>query len=113
MSADCLFCKIARGEIPAKLVASDDRFVAFNDIDPKAPTHILVIPRAHIASLDGTEDTTLLGGLLGFVRRVARDAGVAETGYRTVLNTNRHGGQAVAHLHAHILGGRQMGWPPG
>jgi len=113
MSADCLFCKIARGDIPAKLVAGDERFVAFRDIDPKAPTHILVIPRAHVASLDAADDPDLLGGLLTFVRQVARDAGVAEAGYRTVLNTNRHGGQAVAHLHAHILGGRQMGWPPG
>jgi len=113
MSADCIFCRIASGELPSREVAQDERFFAFHDIDPKAPTHILVIPRAHVASLDAAMDEALLGGLLAFVRKVARDVGVAELGYRTVLNTNRHGGQAVAHLHAHILGGRQMTWPPG
>jgi histidine triad (HIT) family protein len=111
--SECIFCKIAAGEIPAKTIASDDRFVAFHDIDPKAPVHVLVIPRAHVASLDAAEDAALLGGLLAFVRRIARDLGVADRGYRTVLNTNRDGGQAVDHLHAHILGGRQMTWPPG
>jgi histidine triad (HIT) family protein len=111
--SDCIFCKIAAGEIPAKTIASDDRFVAFHDIDPKAPVHVLVIPRAHVASLDAADDPAMLGGLLAFVRQTARDLGVAEQGYRTVLNTNRHGGQAVDHLHAHILGGRQMTWPPG
>jgi histidine triad (HIT) family protein len=111
--SDCIFCRIAAGEIPAKTIASDDRFVAFHDIDPKAPVHVLVIPRAHVASLDAADDPAMLGALLTFVRQTARDLGVAEQGYRTVLNTNRHGGQAVAHLHAHILGGRQMGWPPG
>jgi histidine triad (HIT) family protein len=111
--SDCIFCRIAAGEIPAKTIASDDRFVAFHDIDPKAPVHVLVIPRVHVASLDAADDPAMLGGLLAFVRTTARDLGVAEQGYRTVLNTNRHGGQAVDHLHAHILGGRQMGWPPG
>jgi histidine triad (HIT) family protein len=111
--SDCIFCRIAAGEIPAKTIASDDRFVAFHDIDPKAPVHVLVIPRAHVASLDAADDPAMLGGLLTFVRQTARDLGVADDGYRTVLNTNRHGGQAVAHLHAHILGGRQMAWPPG
>jgi histidine triad (HIT) family protein len=113
MSADCLFCKIARGEIPARLVSQDDRYLAFRDIDPKAPTHVLVIPRGHVSSLDATDDVALLGGLLAFARRVARDLGVAESGYRAVINTNRDGGQSVAHLHAHILGGRRMTWPPG
>ncbi len=111
--SDCLFCKIAAGEIPARVVAQDDRFFAFHDIDPKAPTHILVIPRKHVASLDAADDPHMLGGLLAFVRQTARDAGVAEAGYRTVINTHDHGGQAVAHLHAHILGGRRMTWPPG
>jgi histidine triad (HIT) family protein len=113
MNADCLFCQIARGEIPARLVLQDDRYLAFQDIDPKAPTHVLVIPRGHVSSLDATDDVALLGGLLAFARRVARDRGVAESGYRTVINTNRDGGQSVAHLHAHILGGRRMTWPPG
>jgi histidine triad (HIT) family protein len=111
--SDCLFCKIAAGTIPARIVRSDDRFVAFHDIDPKAPTHILVIPRAHVASLDAASDPAMLGGLLLFARDVAREAAVAESGYRLVLNTNREGGQAVDHLHAHVLGGRQMTWPPG
>jgi histidine triad (HIT) family protein len=113
MSADCLFCRIARGEIPSRAVASDERFLAFHDIDPKAPTHVLVIPRGHVSSLDAADDPALLGGLLAFVRQVAREVGVAESGYRTVINTNKDGGQAVAHLHAHILGGRRMTWPPG
>jgi len=111
--SDCIFCRIVAGTIPAKVVRSDDRYLAFQDIDPKAPTHILVIPRQHVASLDATEDADLLGGLLACAREVAREAGVAETGYRTVINTHRHGGQAVDHLHAHVMGGRQMTWPPG
>lgn len=111
--SDCVFCRIVGGEIPAKVVRRDDRYLAFHDIDPKAPTHILVIPHAHVASLDAADDPAMLGGLLAFARAVARDAGVADAGYRTVINTNRDGGQAVDHLHAHILGGRQMTWPPG
>jgi histidine triad (HIT) family protein len=110
---DCLFCKIAQGQIPSRTVSGDDRFLAFHDIDPKAPTHVLVIPRRHVVSLDDADDPELLGGLLAYVRRVARDLGVAESGYRTVLNTRRDGGQSVDHLHAHILGGRRMTWPPG
>jgi histidine triad (HIT) family protein len=113
MSADCLFCKIARGQIPSRSVAHDDRYLAFHDVDPKAPTHVLVIPRQHVTSLDAADDEALLGGLLAFARRVARELGVAESGYRTVINTNRDGGQSVDHLHAHILGGRTMRWPPG
>jgi histidine triad (HIT) family protein len=111
--SDCIFCKIAAGEIPAKAIASDDQFVAFHDIDPKAPVHALVIPRTHVASLDAATDAAMLGALLAFVREVARSLGVAEAGYRTVINTHANGGQAVAHLHAHILGGRRMTWPPG
>ena len=111
--SDCLFCRIAAGEIPAQLVAQDDQFVAFHDIAPQAPTHILVIPRQHVASLDAAEDAAMLGNLLALVRKIARDEGVAEAGYRTVINTHANAGQAVAHLHAHILGGRKMTWPPG
>jgi histidine triad (HIT) family protein len=110
---DCLFCRIAAGEIPARQVRSDERFIAFHDIDPKAPTHILVIPRAHVRSLHEAEDAELLGGLLLFARSVADQEGVADTGYRVVLNTNADGGQSVFHLHAHVLGGRAMAWPPG
>lgn len=111
--SDCIFCRIVAGTIPANVARSDDRFLAFHDIDPQAPTHILVIPRQHVASLDAADDADLLGGLLAFAREVAREAGVAEAGYRTVINTHRHGGQAVDHLHVHVLGGRQMTWPPG
>jgi histidine triad (HIT) family protein len=113
MSDDCLFCKIAAGRIPSRQVATNEQFFAFHDVDPKAPTHVLVIPRRHVASLDAAEDRALLGALLAFVRQVARDLGIAETGYRTVINTNRDGGQSVDHLHAHVLGGRRMTWPPG
>jgi histidine triad (HIT) family protein len=108
----CIFCRIVAGTIPAQTVAADDRFLAFRDIEPVAPTHVLVIPRTHVASLDAASDEQL-AGLLAFVRQVARETGVAESGYRTVINTHRDGGQAVDHLHAHILGARRMTWPPG
>jgi histidine triad (HIT) family protein len=111
--ADCLFCKIAAGELAAKLVAQDERFVAFRDVNPQAPTHILVIPRTHVATLNDVQDGDLLGGLLAFAREVARAEGLAERGYRVVINTNAEAGQTVFHLHAHILGGRAMRWPPG
>jgi histidine triad (HIT) family protein len=110
--AGCLFCKIARGEIPAGIVRQDDRFVAFRDVHPQAPVHVLVIPRAHVASLNDAGEA-VLGSLLGFAREVAKGEGLAEPGYRVVLNTNTHGGQTVFHLHAHVLGGRAMHWPPG
>lgn len=111
--ADCLFCRIVAGEIPATVVAQDERFVAFRDIDPQAPVHVLVIPRDHVASLDAAEDGAMLGGLLLFARQIARAEGVHGDGYRVVLNTNARAGQAVFHLHAHVLGGRDLGWPPG
>jgi histidine triad (HIT) family protein len=111
--ADCLFCKIAGGEVPAKIVAQDQRFVAFRDVNPQAPTHILVIPRTHVASLNDVGDGELLGGMLAYAREVARAEGLAERGYRVVINTNAEAGQTVFHLHAHVLGGRAMHWPPG
>jgi histidine triad (HIT) family protein len=111
--ADCIFCKVAAGEIPAKLVKRSDRLVAFQDINPQAPTHLLVIPTRHVASLNETTDAALLGELLLFSRDLAREVGIAERGYRVVFNTNDHGGQTVHHLHAHVLGGRAMRWPPG
>lgn len=111
--SDCLFCKIAAGEIPAQIVKKTDRFIAFRDIDPRAPTHVLVIPTHHIASLNDTKDSQLLGGLLAFAREIAQEAGIAARGYRIVFNTNPDGGQTVFHLHAHVLGGRAMNWPPG
>ena len=111
--ASCLFCKIARGEIPAQIVKQDDRYLAFRDINPQAPTHVLVIPRAHVASLNEAKDTALLGGLMRFAQGIAAAEGLAEQGYRVVTNTNADGGQTVFHLHAHVLGGRPMRWPPG
>jgi histidine triad (HIT) family protein len=111
--ADCLFCKIAAGEIPATKVVEDDRFFAFRDINPEAPTHVLAIPKVHVASLNEADDPELLGTLLLFARDVARAEGLGERGYRVVLNTNADGGQTVFHIHAHILGGRAMRWPPG
>lgn len=113
MPSDCLFCRIARQEIPATLVAEDEHCVAFRDISPQAPTHVLVVPREHVPSLDAATDPTLVGRVLLMAARVARDEGIADRGYRTVLNTNAESGQTVFHLHAHVLGGRRMLWPPG
>jgi histidine triad (HIT) family protein len=111
--ADCLFCKVAKGDIPATVVKRADGLIAFKDINPQAPTHLLVIPTEHVATLDATRGSDLLGRLLAFARDVAREAGLAERGYRVVLNTNAEGGQTVFHLHLHVLGGRAMRWPPG
>jgi len=113
MSADCLFCRIVRGEIPAKLVAESDDCVAFRDVDPKAPTHLLVIPRAHVASLNDATDEALLGKVMRFAADVARQEGIADSGWRTVVNTGPDAQQSVFHLHVHVMGGRKFHWPPG
>ncbi len=110
---DCIFCKVAAGEIPAQIVGRTEDMVAFRDINPQAPTHLLVIPTRHVASLNEAEDEWLLGALLAFARDAARGAGLADRGYRVVVNTNADAGQTVFHLHAHVLGGRGMRWPPG
>ena len=110
---ECIFCKVAAGEIRAQVVRRGDGMLAFRDVSPQAPTHVLVIPTHHVASLNEVTDEGLLGRLLGFARDVAREVGVAERGYRVVINTNPHGGQTVFHLHLHLLGGRPMEWPPG
>ncbi len=112
---DCLFCRIARGELAADIVLETDDVVVFRDINPQAPTHLLVIPRKHIPSLEeaGDEDGALLGKVYLAARDAARKEGIAHDGYRTVLNTGRNGGQVVFHLHVHLLGGRALGWPPG
>jgi histidine triad (HIT) family protein len=112
-SPDCLFCKIVDGAIPADIVGENDRFLAFRDIAPQAPVHFLVIPREHVKSLDRMEDESLVGGMMLFARDMARQEGVAENGFRVVLNTNNDGGQTVHHIHAHVLGGRGLSWPPG
>ncbi len=113
--ADCIFCKIARGEMNADIVLENDDVVVFRDINPQAPTHLLVIPRKHIPSLEDAadEDGELLGKVYLAARDAARKEGIAHEGYRTVLNTGANGGQVVFHLHVHLLGGRAMGWPPG
>jgi len=113
LAPDCLFCKVASGQIPATVVQRADGMVAFKDINPQAPVHLLVIPAAHVASLNDARDRDVLGSLLGFARDVARAQGLAERGYRVVVNTNADGGQTVFHLHLHLLGGRPMTWPPG
>ena len=115
MSNDCLFCRIAGGEVPAHIVYQDDRLVAFNDINPQAPTHILVIPRTHIATLnDVTEaDDGVVGEMVRRAALIAQDLGHAKNGYRTLLNCNADAGQTVFHIHLHLLAGRQMQWPPG
>lgn len=108
-----MFCRIVRGEIPATVVASTTDALAIRDIDPKAPVHVLVLPREHVGSLNDAADPALVGRLVALGRDVARSLGVADTGYRLVINTNEHGGQTVNHLHLHVLGGRPMRWPPG
>lgn len=109
----CLFCRIVRGEIPATLVAETPECVAFRDIDPQAPTHVLVIPREHVASLDAATDPALVGRMALLAAEIARAEGIAERGYRTVINHGADAGQTVFHVHLHLLGGRRLGWPPG
>ncbi len=113
MATDCLFCRIASAEIPAERLAENAHCIAFRDINPQAPTHFLVIPREHVASLNQVDSAQLAGELLLMAAAVAKAEGMAESGYRVVLNTNADGGQTVYHLHAHVLGGRAMHWPPG
>jgi len=115
MRNDCLFCGIADGDIPSDQVHADDQVVAFRDINPRAPVHVLVIPREHLVSAaDLTEEhTALVGRLFAVAAEVAREQGVAESGYRITTNVGRDGGQTVAHLHFHVMGGRAFTWPPG
>ena len=113
LMADCLFCRIARGEIPSKTVQQNDRFYSFRDINPQAPVHILAIPRDHVPTLNDAGSAEMVGSLLSFARDIAKSEGLAERGYRLVVNTNADGGQTVFHLHVHILGGRALHWPPG
>ena len=114
-SKDCIFCKIAAGELPAEKVREDDKCVAFNDLHPQAPVHILIIPREHMDSLAAAEQGQggLLGHLLLTAADIAREKGFADDGYRVVINTNESGGQTVYHLHVHLLAGRQFVFPPG
>ncbi len=112
---DCLFCRIAAGEIPASLVYQDEHVVAFNDINPQAPTHVLLVPRRHIPSLNDLApgDDQIVGELVRRAAVIAQERGIAAGGYRTVFNTNRDAGQTVFHIHLHLIGGRGLHWPPG
>jgi histidine triad (HIT) family protein len=114
--ADCLFCRIVAGEISATIVKHSEDFVALRDVDPRAPTHVLVIPTKHVAAVrdaKGLDDERLLGRLLRFATDVATELGLDAGGYRIVTNTGKDAGQSVDHLHFHLLGGRKMTWPPG
>jgi histidine triad (HIT) family protein len=112
---DCLFCKILAGAIPADIIFESEGSIAFRDINPQAPTHVLVIPRRHIATLNDLQpgDEDVIGDLFQSARSIAADEGLAEDGYRTVINCNQAAGQTVFHIHLHLLGGRALGWPPG
>ncbi|MFU8787907.1 MAG: histidine triad nucleotide-binding protein [Methylobacter sp.] len=110
---DCLFCKMVAGDIKPDVVFEDENVLAFRDINPQAPVHILIIPKRHIATLNDLDDALLGGHLLQTAAKLAQQEGLSDAGYRTVFNCNKHGGQEVYHLHLHLLGGRQMLWPPG
>jgi histidine triad (HIT) family protein len=111
----CLFCRIVAGEIPARIVHRDDDVVAFHDINPQAPVHVLVVPTAHVATLNDLDagHDAIVGTLVRRAAAIAKDLGIAAPGYRTVFNCNRDAGQTVFHIHLHLLGGRAMHWPPG
>jgi histidine triad (HIT) family protein len=112
---DCLFCKIAAGEIPAKILYQDARIIAFDDINPQAPQHKIIIPRQHISTINDlqTEDNDLVGYMVQSAARFAQELNIADSGYRLAMNCNADGGQTVFHIHLHLLGGRRMTWPPG
>ena len=112
---DCLFCKIVAGEIPADVIFESETAIAFRDINPQAPTHVLIIPRRHIATINDLQDgdEATVGDLFLVAAKIAADEGIAEDGYRVVMNCNEGAGQSVFHIHLHLLGGRPMGWPPG
>jgi len=111
----CLFCRIVAGEIPAKIAYQDDALVAFHDVNPQAPVHVLIVPRKHIATLNDVtpDDELLIGRMHARAAALARELGIAERGYRAVFNCNSEAGQSVFHIHLHVLGGRPMAWPPG
>lgn len=113
--SDCLFCRIIKRDIPASIVYEDDRVLAINDINPQASTHLLVLPKRHIASLNdlSAADDAIVGEIVRRAAAIASERGIAAGGFRTVFNTNRDAGQTVFHIHLHLIGGRPLGWPPG
>lgn len=113
--SDCLFCKMVSGEIQPDTIYEDDEVLGFRDLNPQAPTHVLVVPKTHISTINDLEDnhSALVGKLYLAAKKIAADEGIADDGYRTVMNCNAGAGQTVFHLHLHVLGGRPMGWPPG
>jgi histidine triad (HIT) family protein len=113
MASNCLFCRIVAKEIPATIVAENDECLAFRDVNPQAPTHVLVVPRQHVESLNEVRDSAMVGRMHALAAQIAKSEGIAEGGYRTVINTNADAGQTVFHIHLHLLGGRPMRWPPG
>ena len=113
MSETCLFCRIVAGEIPATLVAQNDACVAFRDVSPQAPFHVLVVPRVHVPGLGAATDPLIVGHVALLAAQVAREAGFGERGFRTVINDGPDAGQTVQHLHMHVLAGRTLAWPPG
>jgi histidine triad (HIT) family protein len=113
MASDCLFCRIVNKAVPATIVAENELCLAFRDINPQASTHILVVPREHVATLDEVKDPLLVGRLMVMAADIARREGIVASGYRTVINTNAGAGQTVFHVHVHLLGGRSFTWPPG
>ena len=115
MKDGCLFCGIVAGDIPANVIAEGEEWVAFRDIHPQAPTHVLVVPRRHVSTLDdlGAGDESLTGALVGAAARIAREEGLVDGGYRVVMNCGAGAGQSVFHIHLHLLGGRGFSWPPG
>ena len=113
MSDSCLFCRIARHEIPSTVVAEDEHLLAFRDVHPQAPVHVLIIPKTHVASLNDVGEFGLVARMTQMAAEIAEREGIAQRGYRVVVNTNADGGQTVFHLHLHLMGGRSLGWPPG
>lgn len=114
-NVDCLFCKILAGDIPAEIIYESDTAIAFRDINPQAPTHVVIIPRKHIATINDIEpdDHAIVGSLYAAARRIAKEEGFSGEGYRAVMNCNEAAGQTVFHIHLHLLGGRALSWPPG
>ena len=112
---ECIFCEIIKGEIPCEKIYEDERILSFRDLNPEAPVHVLIIPKKHIGSLNEIEeeDSAIMGDIVTAARKIALKLGVAENGYRLVTNCGDHGGQTVAHIHFHLLGGRKLNWPPG